>query len=199
MKDSSRSSRPVSWMVTWAVVATFTERSPHRSMRKQSVELGVLHLTMFVNRRNLVIKLFWPVFVIEFSDTDMRLCHIACALLLEWFLAALSHGKVLFSDECAIYWSSLSWNVFWGKTESSLHAWEVRPPTTHDDSAGETVSCIIGPYLFDGTVSGVICVKFGITLYQSQATVGLFNRCHFSKILPQHISPWLCVNSWMNH
>ena len=37
----------------------------------------------------------------------------ACALLLEWFLVALSHGKVLFSGECAVYCSSLSWNVFW--------------------------------------------------------------------------------------
>ena len=38
----------------------------------------------------------------------------ACALLLEWFLVALSHGKVLHSDECAFYCSFLSWNVFWG-------------------------------------------------------------------------------------
>jgi len=28
-------------------------------------------------------KSFWPAFVIELSDTDMRLCHKACALLLE--------------------------------------------------------------------------------------------------------------------
>jgi len=177
---------PEWWPELWLPL---TEWSPHRSMQKQSVELGVLYLTMFDHRRNLVMKLFWPVFVIEFSDTDMRLCHIACALLLEWFLAALSHGKVLFSDECAIYCSSLSWNVFWGETESLLHAWDVRPHTTHDDSAGVTASCIIGPYFFDGTVCGVICVKCGITLYQSQATVGLFNRCHFSKIVPSAFHP----------
>jgi len=46
-------------------------------------------------------------------DTDMRLCHKACSLLLEWFLVALSHGKVLFSDKSALYCSFLSWNVFW--------------------------------------------------------------------------------------
>jgi len=187
MKDSCRSSRPISQMVTWAVVAAFVKRSPYKSVRKQSAELGVLHLTMFGHRRDLVMKLFWPVFIIEFSDTDMRLCHKACALTLEWFLVALSHGKVLFSDERAIYCSSLSWNVFWAKTESSLHAWDVRPPTTHDDSAGVTASCFIGSYFFDGTVSGVTCVKCGITLYQSQATMGLFNRCHFSKVLLQCI------------
>ena len=120
-------------------------------------------------------------------------------LVLEWFLVALSHAKVPFSDECAVYCSSLSWNVFWGKTETLLHTWDVRPPTTHDDSAGVTASCIIGPYFFDGTVSGVTCSKRGITLYQSQATVAVCNRCHFSYIVLQCISPWLCVNSAMNH
>ena len=45
--------------------------------------------------------------ILAISDTDMRLCHKARALLLEWFLVALSHGKVLFSDERAIYCCSL--------------------------------------------------------------------------------------------
>ena len=153
---------------------------------------------MFDCRRDLVMKLLWPVFVIEFSNTDIRLCHEACDLLLEWFLVALSHGKVLFSDERAIYCSSLSWNVFWGKTESSLHAWDVRPPITHDDSAGVTAICIIGPYFFDGTVSGVTCVKCAIMLYQSQATMGLFNMS-FQQDSVQCVSPWLSVNSSMNH
>jgi len=102
------------------------------------------------------------------------------------------------ADECAVYCSYLSRNVFWGKTESSLHTWDVRPPTTHDDSEGVTASCIIGPYFFDGTVSGVTCIECGIVLYWSQATVGLCNRCHFSKMVLQRISPWLCVNSSMN-
>ena len=38
---------------------------------------------MYNHKRDLVIKSFWPVFIIELSDTDMRLCHKACALLLE--------------------------------------------------------------------------------------------------------------------
>jgi len=103
----------ISRTVTCTVVATFIERSPRKSVRKRSMELGVLHLTLFDHKRDLVMKTFWPVFVIELSDTDMRLCHKACALLLEWFLVDLSHGKVRFSDECAVYCSSLSWNVFW--------------------------------------------------------------------------------------
>jgi len=184
MKDSPQSGRPISQTVTNAAVATFIERSPHKSMQKRSAELGVLHLTVFDHRRDLVMKSFWPVFVIELNNTDMRLCHKACALLLEWwFLVALSHGKVVFSDEYAVYCSSLSWNVSWGLTESSLHAWDVRPPTTHDDSTGVTASCIIGPYLFDGTISGVTCIKCGTMLYQSQATIELCNRCHISKIV----------------
>jgi len=69
---------------------------------------------MFDHKRDLVMKSFWPVFVVELSDTDMRLCNKACASFSEWFLVALSHGKVLFSDECAVYCSSLSWNVVWG-------------------------------------------------------------------------------------
>jgi len=199
MKDSPRSSRPISGMVTCAVFAAFIELSLHESVRKWSAELGVVHLTVFDHKRDLVMKSFWPVFIIELSDTDMRLRHKACAWLLEWFLVALSHGKVLFSDDCAVCCSSRSWNAFWGKTKSSLHTSNVRPPTAYDDSSGVTASYVIDPYFSDGTVSGVICIKCGIMIYQSQATVGLCNRCHFSKIVLQHISPWWCVNSSMNH
>ena len=110
MKDSPWSSQLISWMVACAVVAPFIERSPHKSMREWSPELALLHLTM--PDHNLVMKSFWPVFVIELSDADVRLCHKACALLLVSFLVALSHGKVIFSDERAVYCSCLSWNVF---------------------------------------------------------------------------------------
>jgi len=195
MKDSPRSSCPIFRALTSSVVTAFIERSPRKSVRKQSAELGVLHLTMFDHKRDLVMKSFWPVFVIELGDTDTRLWHKACALLLEWFLVTLSHGKVLLSDECAVYCSSLPWNVFWSQTESSLHAWDVRPPITQDDSA----DYIIGPYFFDGTVSGVTCIKCGIMLYQSPATVGLCNRCRISRIVLQCVSPWLCVNFSVNH
>jgi hypothetical protein len=118
--------------------------------------------------------------------------------LLEWFLIALSHGRVLFSNACAVYCSSL-FAMFFGTKQSSLHTWDVRPPTTHDDGAGVTASYIIGPYFFDVTVSGVTYIKCGIMLHQSQATMGLCNRCHFSKTVLQCISPWLCVNSSINH
>jgi len=70
-------------MVTCVVVAAFIAQSSHESVWKRSAELGVLHLTMFDYERDLVMKSFWPVFVIHLSDTDMRLCHKAYALLLE--------------------------------------------------------------------------------------------------------------------
>ena len=152
MKDSPGSSRPISWMVTCALVAAFIEWSPHKYMQKQSAELGALHLTMFDHKRDLMMKSFWPVFVTKLSDTDMR-------------LVALSHGEVLFWHECAVYCSSLAWNAFLGQTKSLLHAWDVRPPTTHDDSACVTAICTIGQYFFDGVVSGVTCIKCRIMLY----------------------------------
>ena len=72
------------------------------------------------------------------------------------------------------------------------YMWAVRPPTTHDDGAGVTASYMIGPYFFDGTVSGVTCIKCGIMLYQSQTTMGLCNRCHWSKSAPAHFSLTVC-------
>ena len=65
------------------MVDAFIEQSPHKSVQKQSAEFGILHLTMFDHKRDLAKKSFWPEFVIELSDTDMRLYHTACALLLE--------------------------------------------------------------------------------------------------------------------
>ena len=47
-------------------------------MRKQSAELGVLHLTMFDHKKDLVVTSFWPVFAIELCDTDMRLSQSMC-------------------------------------------------------------------------------------------------------------------------
>jgi DNA gyrase inhibitor GyrI len=69
-------------MVTCAVVAAFNEQSPHKSVQKRSAELGVLHVTVFDHKRDLVMKSFWLLFVIELTNAD-RLFHKACALLLE--------------------------------------------------------------------------------------------------------------------
>jgi len=99
-------------------------------------------------------------------------------------------GKFSFQMKVQFTAASYLEMFFWGKTGSLLHAWDVRPPTTHDDSAGVTSSYIIGPYFFDGTVSGVECMKCGIMSYQSPATMGLCKKCHFSKTVLQCISSW---------
>jgi len=45
------------------------------------VELAVLHLTMFDHKKDLEMKSFWPVFVIELNDTDMRLSQSMCLVV----------------------------------------------------------------------------------------------------------------------
>ena len=93
---------PKRWHVLWLLLSL---NDHHTSLCRN---LGVLHFTMFDHKRDLVMKSFWTMFVIELSKTNMRLHHKVCSLLLEWFLVVSSHGKVLFSDECAVYHSSLS-------------------------------------------------------------------------------------------
>jgi hypothetical protein len=95
-------------------VAAFIEQSPHKSKRKQSAEFGVPHSKMFDHKRDLAIKSFRPVFVNEFGDTDMRLHHKACALLLEQSLTAVSRATVLFSDMCNLLQLPVL-NFFWTK------------------------------------------------------------------------------------
>ena len=58
-------------------------------MWKRSAELGVLHLTMFEYKRDLVMKTFWPVFVIELSDADMRQSQSMC------FVVGMIYGSLV--------------------------------------------------------------------------------------------------------
>ena len=98
MKDSLRSSQPISWMVTCAVVATFIEQSPHKSVQKWSAELWGLHLTLFDHKRNLVMKSFWLVFVIELSDADMRLSQSMC------FVVGMISGSLVSWESSLFRW-----------------------------------------------------------------------------------------------
>jgi hypothetical protein len=47
-------------------------------------------------------KGFRPMFVNELSDNDLEQRVVACRALLAQFPNAMSHSRVLFSDECAI-------------------------------------------------------------------------------------------------
>jgi len=69
---------PECWPVPWLLLLL---NDHHESVRKQSAELGVLYLTMFDHKKDLVMKWFWPVFVIELSDVDMRLSQSMCLVV----------------------------------------------------------------------------------------------------------------------
>jgi len=58
--------------------------------------VGVLHLTAFDHKRDLVMKSFWPVFVIKLSDNDMRLSQSMC------FVVGMISGS-LFSWESFLF------------------------------------------------------------------------------------------------
>ena len=45
--------------------------------------------------------------------------------VLEWFLVALSHGKALFSDECAVYCSSIDLEIFFGAKQNPCYTLEM--------------------------------------------------------------------------
>jgi len=113
MKDSPRNGRPVSRTVTCAAVTASIDQSSHKSVRERSAEPGVLSSNMFAHmKKDLAIKIFRSVFLIELSDTAMRRCHETCAFLSELFPTTLSRGQVLLSEECSIYRICPSRNVF---------------------------------------------------------------------------------------
>jgi hypothetical protein len=61
-------------------------------------------------------RYFHPLHVNELSDADMNAWKDTCRALLAAFCSQRARGTVLFTDECAIYWSVHSPNiVFWAK------------------------------------------------------------------------------------
>ena len=102
-----------------------------------------------------------------FIDLFQYICILWLGMILH-YLTTLCGSAHVTEPQWA---STQGHNVFWDKTESLLHAWDVRLPTAHYDSAGVTASCIIGPYFFDGPVCGVKFITCGIMLYQNQATM----------------------------
>ena len=127
-------------------------RVPSRSAR------AILHVIMFDHKRDLVIKPFWPVFVIELNDTDMRLSQSMC------FVVGMISGSLVWRESCLFGWmcSLLQPHILKCFYGAKQNPWDVRPPTTRDDRAGIIASYIFGPHFFDGSVSDVTCVKCGI-------------------------------------
>lgn len=138
-----------------AAVAASIERSPVKSTRKRSSELGVPRSTMRDHmKKDLNVRPYRPTFVNELSDGDMDRRYESCRALLDTFSNAVSRSKVLFSDECAIYRSARDRNVvFWSKENPNFtQELEHNPPHVMI-WAGMTSDYLIGPYFFDGPVN----------------------------------------------
>ena len=145
-----------------AAVAASIERSPMKSTRKESSELGVPRSTTRNHmKKDLNVRPYCPTFVNELSDGDMDRRYESCRALLDTFSNAVFRSKVLFSDERAIYHSAHGRNmVFWSKANPNFtQELEHNPPHVMI-WAGITSDYLIGPYFFRWT--GECGILFGI-------------------------------------
>ena len=147
----NKRSRKTARLETCAAVAASIERSPVKSTRKRSSELGVPRSTMRDHvKKDLNVRLYRPTFVNELSDGNMDRRYESCCALLDTFSNAVFRSKVLFSDECAIYRRNM---VFWSNENPNfMQELEHNPPHVMI-WAGMTSDYLIGPYFLDGLVN----------------------------------------------
>lgn len=146
----------IGWPISWtAMCAAVIEQSPHKSVRKQSVEVGVLHLTTSDHtKKHLEMKSVQSMYVTKLSDADMSWHHEACALLLEQFPTALSREKFLFRQICNLPQLPVM-ECYWAK-QNTQHSTDKEDHPPHMIIwRGVTASHVIGPFFFDDTVNGV--------------------------------------------
>ncbi|KAJ4428476.1 hypothetical protein ANN_24513 [Periplaneta americana] len=119
-------------------------------MLKRSAELGIPRSTMQKHmKQDLGLHSFRPTHIQKLSDVDMDRRMETCAALLQMFDTIPKGGKVIFSDECAIYRSSRARNVvFWSKAKEL----ENNPPHVMIWAAMDS-RCLFGPFFFDGVVN----------------------------------------------
>lgn len=153
--DAPRSGRPSTRVETCADVEASIERSPLKSTRKRSAELGIPRTTMRDHmRKDLKVKCFRPLSVNELSDNDMDSRVEACQNMLQRFPRLTDRKNVMFSDECAIYRSSRNRNVyFWSKENPHFYEEVENNPPHVMLWAGMTSEYLIGPYFFEGSVN----------------------------------------------
>jgi len=155
VKDRPRSGRKTTRLEASAAVAASIERSPMKSTRKRSSELGVPRSTVRDHmKKDLNVRPYRPTVVNELSDGDMDRRYESCRALLDTFSNAVSRTKVVFSDESAIYRSARDRNVvFWSK-ENPNYTQELGHNLLHVMIwAGMTSDYLIGPYFFDEPVN----------------------------------------------
>ena len=117
VRDASRSGRPSTRLQLCADVQNSILQSPVKSTRKRAAELGIPESTMRKHIKvDLKMKCWHPLNVNELSDDDMNIRVDASGQMLQRFQTMAQKAKIMFTDECAIYRSSRSRNVyFWGK------------------------------------------------------------------------------------
>ena len=98
-------------------------------------------------KKGLNVRPYHPTFVNELSDGDKDRHYESCRALLDTFSNAVSHSKVLFSDE---YRSARDRNVvFWSKENPNfMQELEHNPPHMMI-WVGMTSDYLIGPYFFE--------------------------------------------------
>jgi len=155
VKDRSRSGRKTTRLETCAAVAASIERSPMKSTRKRSSELGVPRSTVRNHmKKDLNVRPCRPTFVNELWNDYVVRRYESCRALLDTFSNAVFRSKVLFSDECAIYRSARDRNMmFWSKENPNFTQELGRNPQHVMIWAGMTSDYLTGPYFFDGPVN----------------------------------------------
>ena len=127
----------------------------NRSTRKRSSELGIPRSTMQKHmKQDLGLRGYRPTPVQELSDVDMDRRKEAYTALLQTFDTIPKRGKVIFSDECAIYKSSRARNVIcWSKENPHFYdELENNPPHVMIWAALDSRH-FFGPFFFDGVVN----------------------------------------------
>jgi hypothetical protein len=122
IKDSPRSRRPRTRTSTSEEILESVQRSPKKSVRKRSAELGVPKSSLHGHlQKDLQLHPYGPKLVNELSDRDIDRRQ-ACENLLQTFNTLPSRSKVFFTDEFAIYRSSHHRNVvFWSKENPQFY------------------------------------------------------------------------------
>ena len=97
-------------------------------------------------KKDLNVRPFRLMFVNKLSDEDRIL---ACHVLLTQFSNAVNHGKVMFSDECAIYHSTHDRNiVFWAKDNPHYKLRVTMKPASRNDIGSNDISTPVWTIFF---------------------------------------------------
>lgn len=183
VRDEQRSGRPSSRHEHVDIVRQSVEGSPKTSTRRRSAQLGVPRTTLRkILKSDLQMKPYRPHFVQYLSDADYDLRVQNCQSILLKYGTWAMQKKLFFSDECAVYLSSKSKNLFWWSKENP-HFYEhvvQHPPHVMVWAAMRHDRLFF--FFLDGSVNqhlyqNLIRDKFIPTLQDE----GIYQNCHFQQ------------------